>query len=147
MSLSFNEKKYSHAGIVHIEGGKAYVYHAIGGEENVSNKMRKDLLKDFCDPQYVHSFGIYRYDLNESQVKKYDSLTTDYYNKGLQFDTKLDLATDDVMYCSEMIYKNLQKVTGDKDYISISDVKGYKYVAIDNLYLNKHCGAIYEFSY
>lgn len=147
MSLSFKEKKYSHSGIVHIENGKVYVYHAIGGEENVDNKMRKDLLKDFCDPQYVHAFGVYRYDLNEGQLKQYDSLATDYYSKGLQFDTKLDLATDDVMYCSELIYKMLQKVTGDKDYVSVSDVKGYKYIAIDNLYLNRHCSSVYEYSY
>ncbi len=147
MSLSFKEKKYSHSGIIHIENGKAFVYHAIGGEENVDNKMRKDPLKDFCDPQYVHSFGVYRYDLNESQLRQYDSLATDYFQKGLQFDTKLDLATDDVMYCSELIYKVLQKVTGDKDYIPTSEVKGFKYVAIDNLYLNKHCKVVSEYEY
>ena len=147
MSLSFKEKKYSHCGIVHIENGNVYVYHAIGGEENTSNKMRKDLLKDFCDPQHVHSFGIYRYDLNDAQLKQYDSLATDYYHKGLQFDTKLDLTTDDVMYCSELIYKTLQKITGDKGYIATSNVNGYKYVAIDNLYLNRHCSPVYEFSY
>ena len=147
MSLSFHEKKYSHSGIVHIEDGKVFVYHAIGGEENVDNKMRKDLLKDFCDPQYVHSFGIYRYDLNEPQLQQYDSLATAYYNQGLQFDTKLDLATDSVMYCSELIYKMLQKVSGDKNYVALSEVNGYRYVAIDNLYLNPHCAPVYEYSY
>ena len=147
MSLSFKEKKYSHAGIVHVENGMAYVYHAIGGEENVDNKLRKDLLQDFCDPQYVHSFGIYRYDLNMEQTKQFDSLATYYYHQEMQFDTKLDLATDSVMYCSELIYKLLQKVTGDMDYLSISNVKGYKYIAIDNLYLNKHCSIICKYSY
>ena len=147
MSLSFKEAKYSHSGIIHIENGQAYVYHAIGGEENVDNKMRKDLIKDFCDPQYVHSFGIYRYDLNDDQLNQYDSLATDYYKKGLQFDTHLDLATDSVMYCSELIYKLLTRVSGDKNYISLSEVTGYKYVAIDNLYLNKHCNFIYNYNY
>ncbi len=147
MSLSTKEKNYSHAGIIHIEGQKVYVYHAIGGEENVDNKMRKDLIKDFCDPQYVHNFGIYRYDLNEKQLATYDSMTTANYTKGLQFDTKLELETDSVMYCSELIYKELQKVTGDPNYISISDVANYKYIAIDNLYLNGHCTKIYTYNY
>jgi hypothetical protein len=147
MSLSFKEKKYSHCGIVHIENGNVYVYHVIGGEENVNNKMRKDLLKDFCDPRRVHSFGIFRYNLDEKQLNQFDSLSIDYYHKGLQFDTKLDLATDDVMYCSELVYKILQKVTCDKNYIATSSVNGYKYVAIDNLYLNNHCIPVYEYSF
>jgi hypothetical protein len=38
-------------------------------------------------------------------------------------------------------------VSGDKNYVSLSDVAGKKYVAIDNLYLNQHCNFIYNYNY
>ena len=147
MQLSVKEKKYSHSGLIHKEGGKVYVYHAIGGEDNPDSKLRKDWLTTFCDPRYVHSFAIYRYDLNERKKKILDSLATQLYNKGVLFDLKFDLATDSVMYCSEFVYKSLQKASNQKDYISTNKVNGITYVPIDNLYLNKHCSFIYSHSY
>ena len=147
MSMSLQDQKYSHSGLIHIEDGKTYVYHAIGGEENVTNDMKKDRIEDFCDPASVHSFGIYRYDLNEEELERLDSLAGDFYRKKLQFDTHLDLSTDSLMYCSEFIYKVLGNVSHDKNYIPLSEITGKKYIAIDNLYLNKHCTFIYDYNY
>ncbi len=147
MSFSLRDSKYSHAGIVHRDGDKVFVYHAIGGEENKDNRMRKDLLFDFCDPRYVHSFGIYRYRLTAAQCFCLDSLAGNCYNAGLQFDTHLSMATDDVMYCSELIYKLLPKASGNKIRLSLSRAGGKDYVATDDLYLNEHCRFLYHCDY
>lgn len=147
MAFSTHEAKYSHAGIVSVENNKVFVYHAIGGEENVSNKLRKDPIEVFCNPNDVHSFGIYRLDLNEKQLLQVDSIAESYYKDGLEFDTKFDLKTDDKMYCSEFVYKIILRVTRNENYLSLTTVSGMNYVACDNLYLNAHSRFIYSYTY
>jgi len=147
MSLGQREKKYSHAGIVSVENGNVYVYHAIGGEQNISNKLRRDKLEDFCSPQDIHAFGIYRSDFNPEQIQQVLAKVYDYYKNELQFDTKFDLTTNDKMYCTEMIYKIFIGVAGEGNYISLSAVGNKKYVACDDIYLNSHFQKIYSYTY
>ena len=147
MSFGQSEERYSHAGIIVIEEGKVYVYHAIGGEQNISNKLRKDLLENFCSPADVHAFGIYRSDLNPTQIKKIISGAGNHYISGLEFDTKFDLADDDKMYCTEFIYKIFINAAGDQKYISLSTLGNKVYVSCDNLYLNSHFKKVYSFVY
>ena len=88
--------------------------------------------------------------------------------KKIHFDKKYDLKTDDKIYCSEMIYKILKKVTNNRIAIAPSYVpenmqrlifiyfKKYnfsknvissrKIIAIDNLYNNEHCKPIMKFA-
>ena len=147
MGFSQHEAKYSHSGIISIQNNKVYVYHAIGGEENISNKLRKDPIEVFCNPNDVHSFGIYRLDFNNEQFQEMDSIAGNYYKSGLEFDTKFDFSTDDKMYCSEFVYKVITRVARNENYLSLSAVSGMKYVACDNLYLNAHCRYIYSYNY
>jgi len=147
MHLSLKDARYSHAGIIHVEHGKAFVYHMIGGEENPSSKMRKDPIEVFCGPGDAHSFGIYRLDLDSGQLAGMDSLAESYYYSGLEFDTHFDLNTDEKMYCSEFVYKVIRHVVRDEKYLSLSVVSGKQYVACDNLYLNPHTTRIYSYQY
>lgn len=147
MSLGQREKKYSHAGIVSVENGNVFVYHAIGGEENISNKLRKDPLADFCNPADAHAFGVYRAGLNDSQINSVMILASAYYKNGLQFDTKFDLNTDDKMYCTEFVYKIFKQALGNENYISLSTINGKQYIACDDLYCNAHCREIYHYQY
>jgi hypothetical protein len=147
MLFSRHEAKYSHAGIISMENNKAYVYHAIGGEENRSNKLRKDPIEVFCNPNDIYSFGIYRLDLDTNQLRKVDSLANNYYKHGLEFDTRFDIQSDDKMYCSEFVYKTIIQATGDKNYLPLSASSGISYVACDDLYLNVHCRNLYSYSY
>ena len=146
-AFSVRDKKYSHAGIISIEANQVYVYHAIGGEENVSNKLKKNTLKEFCSSENAKSFGIYRYALSEAEKNQLGELVQGYYQKGLEFDLSFDLQSDDKMYCSEFIYKILTKVKSNKNFLPLSEVNGLKYVAIDDLYLNSACEPIYRFTY
>jgi hypothetical protein len=145
--LGFNqkEKKYSHAGIVTIENGVAYVYHAIGGEENETNKLRKDLLSTFCNPSAASSFAIYRPNLTDKVRETIVSIADNYFKSRLEFDTTLDLKSDDKMYCTEFVYKVFLNV--DAHYFSHSSFSGKDYIACDDLYLNPNCFLIYSYSY
>jgi hypothetical protein len=145
--FSLKDKKYSHAGIIAIENEQVFVYHAIGGEENVSNKLKKNTLSEFCAPDNAQSFGVYRYILSETEKTELMRLSRLYYRQGLEFDLSFDLKTDDKMYCSEFIYKMLTKVKSNKFFLPLSEVNGLKYVAIDDLYMNSGCEAVYSFNY
>jgi hypothetical protein len=147
MSLGQRERKYSHAGIVAVEKGNVYVYHSIGGEQNISNKLRKDRLEDFCSPEDVHAFGIYRSDFSAAKIDKVIEEVDLYYKNELEFDTKFNLLSDDKMYCTEMIYKIFNSVAGNQNYISLSAVGNKQYVACDDLYLNSHFKNVYSYTY
>lgn len=145
--FSLKDPQYSHAGFISVEDSLVYVYHVIGGEENPSARLRKDLLTDFCNSGCASSFGLFRYTLTDEELTKIDSLVKNYHLAGLEFDTKLDLQTDDKMYCSEFVYKILKMAITNKNIITLSTVSGKSYVAIDNLYLNAYCNVIYKYSY
>ncbi|HEY6506260.1 MAG TPA: YiiX/YebB-like N1pC/P60 family cysteine hydrolase [Chitinophagaceae bacterium] len=165
-NFSRQDKSYSHAGIVLFENGIPYIYHIVNGEENPGEKLRKDLLSSYCAPRKNRAFGIFRYDMNDKEIKKLKEVITGWYAKGIQFETAFNLKTDDKMYCSEMVMKALVKATRKR--ILIETVKptaaeagvlsvhlrlpfaytnSIRVVPIDNLYLNPSCHMIKEYNF
>jgi hypothetical protein len=147
LTFQTQDPQYSHSGIVKKINGKTYIYHATGGEENVSQKMKRDPIAIYCHPAATYKFGVYCWDLADDQRKRFMDQLDYWYQSGMEFDLDFDMTTDDKMYCSEMIYKGLIKATGDPDYIALSNVIDKPYVAIDNLYLNPHCSRIFQYEY
>jgi hypothetical protein len=160
------DKSYSHAGIVLFENGSPYIYHIVNGEENPDEKLRKDSLSRFCNPRKNIAYGIFRYKLEEKEIKSLKKILHEWYKRGVQFDSTFNLATDDRMYCSEMISKALAKVTGKRILIETTKVTGtearlfsaymhlpfiytsrLQIVSIDNLYKNSFCYLIKEYNY
>jgi hypothetical protein len=147
LTFSTEDPQFSHSGIVKKENGKAYVYHATGGEENVTNEMKKDPLSIYCHPAAVFKFGIFRYDLTDAQRAKFVSILDANYAKGVEFDLDFDMYTDEQMYCSEMIYKALTEVMDGENFIELSHAGEKPYVAIDDLYLNNKTRELIRYDY
>lgn len=145
----FNRKdsRFSHAGIIHIQEGNAYVFHCIGGEGNADNKMRKEKLPDFCSSDEINTFAIYRPELKPEQVRATDSIAQEYFNKGIEFDTQFSLETSDKMYCTEMIYNIYKEVLRENNFIPLSSISGLKYVSCDDIFLQKPMKELYTHSY
>jgi hypothetical protein len=160
------DKSYSHAGIVLFENGLPYVYHIVNGVDDPEEKLRMDSLSLFCDPRKNLAFGIYRYDLSESEIKNLKSLIHKWQVKGVKFDYRFDLKSDDRMYCSEMICKALGKITSKRICPATTELtetearlfSAYmhlppaytgklKIVSIDNLYNVPGCKLIKEYNY
>jgi hypothetical protein len=160
------DKTYSHAGIVFYENGYPYIFHIVNGEENPGEKLRKDSLARFCNPRKNAAFGIYRYDMTDSEKKLFRELIHHWYEQGLRFDPVFNLNDDDKMYCSEMIRKALTKATAKR--ISIETTKltaiesrlfsaythlpltytsSLQIVSIDNLYMNRFCHLVKSYDY
>lgn len=142
--FSVHNKTYSHCGIVRIINGKAYIYNAIGGEDNPDARLRRDSFEAFCSPGENSGFGIFQYDLTSVQHHRLDSLVDLYYKLRIKFDLKFDLRTDSAMYCAEFVYKTVTRATKDSAFIPLSHIGSFEYVAIDNLFLNGHTRPVYQ---
>ena len=144
--LSLKDPRYSHAGLISIEGGKPVVYHLIGGESSASVILREPL-KNFCSADNAVSFAVYRTSLDEAFKKSIDSLNRFYFSVKLPYDSRFDLATDSTMYCTEYVYKVLSKAAGKDILISSSMLTGQPYIACDDIYLNPVMKKIFSFNY
>lgn len=146
--FSLTDKSYSHSGVIIKDSitGKCYVYHCVGGEENITNYMKKDRLEVFVSPQSNFGFGVYRYDIPKKEKAAFISGILTHYKNKMDFDLDMDIDTDDKMYCTEVIYKTLKSVSS-KNYLEITDAFGKRYVALDNLYLNKITKQIIKINY
>jgi len=137
--LSFTDKTYSHCGIASIENDTIFVYHALGGEWNPDEKLRRDPLKLFCNPEENRGFGVFSFKFVASQKIRLDSILKKWYKEGLMFDMKFDLKTNNRMYCSEFVSKAISIASANQIIFSTTKINKFEFVAIDNLYLNKFC--------
>ncbi len=161
-----HDKNYSHAGIVLFENGYPYIFHIVNGEENPDEKLRKDSLSHFCNPRKNAAYGIYRYDMNSSEIKMLKVTLQSWYEKGIHFDPVFDPNTDDRMYCSEMIRKALIKATSKRiliettkltateaklfsayTHLPLAYTSSLRIVSIDDLYTNRFCHIIRGYNY
>jgi len=143
-----HDKSYSHAGIVFIENGYPMVYDAIATAENPHAEVSRDSLKNFINPFNNTGYAVYRYQLNKPEIRKFHEVMMGYYRDRIKFDAHFDLETDSLLYCSEIVYKALNKVTNQNKYLNTTKAGAFEYVAIDDLYLKKGikmiCKIIYK---
>ncbi len=137
--LSFTDKTYSHCGIANIENDTIFVYHALGGEWNPDEKLRRDPLMLFCNPEENRGFGVFSFKFDASQKIRLDSILKKWYKEGLTFDMKFDLKTNNRMYCSEFVSKAISTASANQIIFSTTKINKFEFVAVDNLYLNKFC--------
>lgn len=161
--FSQQEKLYSHSGLAMMDNGVMYIYSNMAGDINPDEIMRRDVVDSFITPFHNVAVGIYRYDITAAELEDLKNIIHKHYINKLQFDMNFDLATDDKMYCSEMIAKSVEQATGNRITFSKSVITPVlkekylkkllekkvipsakvadqrEYLALDNLYLNAHC--------
>lgn len=152
------DKRYSHSGIVLFENGYPYVYHIVNGYENPDEKLRRDSLAKFCDPNRNMAYGIFRYEISADEISRLKEIIHKLYRSGIRFDNVFNFKTDDRMYCSEMISKSLAVATDKRilieptpltsveatflsayGHLPFSYTNNLGVVSIDDLYLNGYC--------
>lgn len=137
--LSFTDKTYSHCGIASIEHDTVFVYHSLGGEWNPDEKLRRDPLELFCNPEENRGFGVFSFNFTARQLKNLDSIVKAWYHNGLMFDMQFDLSTNDRMYCAEFVSKAISQCSGQQIHFSTSHINNFEFVAVDNIFLNSNC--------
>ena len=137
--LSFTDKTYSHCGIASIEHDSVFVYHALGGEWNPDEKLRRDPVELFCNPIENRGFGIFTFNFNRQQQNNLDSVVRAWYKKGVMFDMKFDLKTDDRLYCAEFVSKAINTASKKQITFAVSKLNDFEFIAVDNIILHKNC--------
>ena len=136
-SMNRKDTSFSHCGFVYRENDSFFVYHAIGGVYNPSQKLKRELLDSFCNPKENDAIGIYRYGLTTKEEVKLDTIVKHYFNAALKFDMYFNFLSDDVMYCSEFVFKSLNQSTNGSlsKYLRLDTIP-YG-VSTDDLFLNE----------
>ena len=145
--MNLKNKTYSHCGIVLIEGGYPFVYHAIGGEDNPDARLRRDSARNFFHPQWNERMGLARLDLDTAQLSALRRAVYATYRRAPLFDMDFDLATDDKLYCAEFVYKTVCAVAGDTAYLPRTTLSRKCYVGVDNLYENPHARIVRDYRF
>lgn len=136
-SMNRKDTSFSHCGFLYKENDSFFVYHAIGGIYNPGQKLKRELLDSFCNPKENDAIGIYRYSLSAQEVSKLDTIVKNYFNAGLKFDLYFNFLSDDVMYCSEFVFKSLnQSANGSlSKYVRLDTIPFG--VTTDDIFLNE----------
>jgi hypothetical protein len=138
-SLNQRDKTYSHCGIASIENDSIFVYHALGGEFNPDQKIRKDKYEVFTEPYSNRGIGIYRYQLLQSEIKDLMLTVKKLHQMGIMFDMKFDLKSNDRMYCAEFVYKAYVMSTAGKLQFNTSRINKFEFIGVDDLFLHPLC--------
>lgn len=137
-SMNRKDTSFSHCGFVYRENDSFFVYHAIGGIYNPSQKLKRELLDSFCNPKENDGIGVYRYRLTTKEESKLDTIVKNYFNTGLKFDMYFNFLSDDVMYCSEFVFKSLNQSTNGSlsKYVRLDTIPFG--VTTDDIFLNEN---------
>lgn len=137
--LNQRNQSYSHCGIASIENGQVYVYHALGGEFNPDQKIRRDQLQHFADPVSNRSMAVYRYYEPAMENDRLVAKAQQMYQAGIMFDMEFNLQTDERMYCAEYVYKALLLASNGSLRCNISHIDKFEFVGVDDLFLQPLC--------
>ena len=140
--LSLKDNTYSHCGIASIEHDSIFVYHSIGGEWNPDQKLRRDPFEVFCNPFENRGFGIFRYKLSTKEDDRLQTIIQELYRQGIMFDMQFNLVSDERMYCSEFVYKSIERACNKRILLSTTKLNHIEFIAPDNLYINPGCTEI-----
>jgi hypothetical protein len=140
--MNIRDKTYSHCGIAFIENDTIFVFHAIGGDFNPNQALKKETFERFTNPIENRGFGIYRFNQTENENNQLQWLCKEFYNIKLPFDMDFDLKTDDKMYCAEFVGKSLELASDENIKINRSKIKAFEFIGVDDIVLHNKCHKI-----
>ncbi|MFM2388313.1 MAG: hypothetical protein RL660_3070 [Bacteroidota bacterium] len=132
---NLQDKSFSHCGLYLLDSaGKGWIYHSIGGNENPNKRIQKDSAHVFFSPRHNNAMGIYRYPFLPQQLVRLDSFILAAVTKGYTFDMQFDLATNEQLYCTELVYKAINTALNDTIFATTT-MKNQTIVCPDNVFL------------
>jgi hypothetical protein len=146
-SLNQRDKTYSHCGIASIENDSLFVYHALGGEWNPDQKIRRDPLFVFAEPYSNRGIGLYRFVLQPQTFVSLLDTVRSYHAKGVMFDMDFDLKTDDHMYCAEFVAKCFTNGSNGSITFPHSFISKFEFIGVDDIFLHSSCQKIDQLVY
>lgn len=138
-NLNQRDRTYSHCGIASIEHDTIFIYHALGGDFNPDQKIRRDPIERFAHPSANKGIGVFRFIVADSIVQRITTAARCFYQKEVMFDMAFDLASDNRMYCTEFVYKSIQIASGNEVPIHHSRIREFEFIGVDDIFLHPKC--------
>jgi hypothetical protein len=146
-SLNQRDKTFSHCGIANIENDSLFIYHAIGGEFNPNQQIKRESFEIFTSPYDNNAIGIFRFDIAKQLNEKIIKQAQSFYHKKIIFDLDFNLKTDDKMYCAEFIYKIFLVASDSTIQFHHSFIKDFEFVGVDDITLDTLSKKIEVYNY
>jgi hypothetical protein len=167
--FQLKDKTYTHAGIAVMRNGAMVICHVTATDSMYKTDFTLyESIDSFLNPRVYTAFGLFRFELDNIQIKKEIAYMDNCYRRKVKFDYFFENRTDSSMYCSEMISKAIGSATGgaitftttpitERRHVSLvkqyyrkykpkdSDIIGRPIIAIDDLTTNKTCKNIRRF--
>jgi hypothetical protein len=134
--LNQTNKSYSHCGIASVEKDTIFVYHAIGGEFNPDQKMKREPLNSFGHPTENKAIAIFRPHLNPRQAITLQKMVKGLYHAGVPFDMDFDYNSNDKLYCAELVAKCMAIALNNPNWMRMTTLGNFRYVSVDDLFLS-----------
>lgn len=136
--MSLHDRSFSHAGILLDSCGKWFVLHMYGGQGTKCSDLRFDPLETFCSSGNSDSNAVFRLTDSDSLRACIATECRRLMCRPPRFDSRFDLATDDQLYCTELVYKVYRRASRDGISLPLTEFAGERYAACDDLYLNHY---------
>jgi hypothetical protein len=105
MDISVSDKRYSHVGIVRIKDSQISVIHSEGSTTLGTDFVKSENIEDFI--KTARAVGIYRVKrLNGDLIS---NAAIEYL--GMPFDWQFDMEDDSKLYCTELLYVVLKRLS------------------------------------
>ena len=143
--MSLQDARYTHAGLVKTENGKAVIVHCL--QDGSPGGLISESVASFTSKNNCESYAFYHYNLNSMQRKKLVSEIALDLQKGISFNDNFELNNGSSKYCTEWVYDRIIAAANDSNYLPVSRLNSFCYIAPDNLYLNPHARLIWQKKY
>lgn len=101
-----DEARYSHVGIVTMQGRDAFVVHAMPDEDARPGGVRKEHLAEFYAPSKASAVAVYRVE-GLSEAERHAIADHALGQIGKPFDDNFRYSDDSSLYCTELVLKSL----------------------------------------
>ena len=132
--FSYNDKIFSHCGIVLPTDSGLRVAHMLGGTTNPAGGLLYSSIEKFLSYPENESAGIYGCALSKKELRKIHQYTDSIKNNNIGFDLKFDLATKQNLYCTEMLVDAIKFAKGNNTILTATSfyLKNTKYFFLAN---------------
>jgi hypothetical protein len=131
--MNRSDKSFSHIGIASLENDTLLVYHAIGGEFNPDQKIKREPLYSFLHAADNKGAGIFRINHSPAATVSVTNKAKDFFNAGIPFDMAFNYQTEDRLYCAEFVSKCIVRAMADSSWLLFTNAGKFSYVSVDNI--------------
>lgn len=137
--VSSEEKRFSHSGIIHRVGQRYKVYHIEANELTGKGIVRDEPLELFIS--HSKEWALYAINTSDSIKMEIVQQASIFFDSKIPFDLDFDLASDDKLYCSEMVAKSINNAFGEELITPGLQIAGRLFYGLDDIYLHHlfHC--------